>query len=62
MAVICHGGVISVVLATVLGITHDDTMIHRSATEHAGFRSIVTTNETAHLRTTGLPTGPFQKG
>ncbi len=70
IAVICHGGVINLVLATVLGIDNagpgffypNYTSIHRVAASRSGVRSIVTINETAHLRNTGLPMGLFQKG
>ena len=70
IAVICHGGVINLVLAAVLGIETDGpgffypnyTSIHRVAASRSGVRSVVTMNETAHLRNTGLPMGIFQKG
>lgn len=66
IAVVCHGGVINAYLAHVLGL--DDhrffypnyTSIHRVAAAGSGERSIVTLNETAHLRHTGLPIGIFQ--
>lgn len=70
IAVICHGGVINLVLAGVLGIIREGpgffypnyTSIHRVAASRSGVRSIITINETAHLRNTGLPMGLFQKG
>ena len=70
IAVVCHGGVINLVLAQVLGIITDGpgffypnyTSIHRIAASRSGVRSIVTINETSHLRNTGLPMGIFQKG
>lgn len=71
IAVVCHGGVINLYLAIVLGLTGDDrtgffypnyTSIHRVAASRSGVRSIITINETSHLRNTGLPMGLFQKG
>lgn len=70
IAVVCHGGVINHVLAGVLGLVTDRpgffypnyTSIHRVAAARSGTRSIITINETAHLRNTGLPMGLFQKG
>ena len=70
VVVVCHGGVINLVLATVLGIAGDGpgffypnyTSIHRVAASRSGVRSIITVNETSHLRNTGLPMGLFQKG
>ncbi|MFW2332381.1 histidine phosphatase family protein [Ilumatobacter sp.] len=70
IVVVCHGGVINLVLARVLGIDQEGpgffypnyTSIHRVAASRSGVRSIVTINETAHLRNTGLPMGLFQKG
>ena len=70
VAVVCHGGVINLVLADVLGIAAEGpgffypnyTSIHRVAASRSGIRSIVTINETSHLRDTGLPMGLFQKG
>jgi probable phosphoglycerate mutase len=37
------------------------TSIHRIAASRGGHRSIVTVNETAHLRGTGLPMGLLQQ-
>ncbi len=67
---VCHGGVINAYLADVLGIAAPPpgffypnyTSIHRVAASRSGIRSIITINETAHLRHTGLPMGLFQKG
>ena len=69
VAVVCHGGVINAYLATVLERADhrpffypNYTSIHRVAASRRGHRSIVTVNETAHLRRTGLPMGLFQEG
>ena len=70
IAVVCHGGVINGYLAHVLGLAEftrgffypNYTSIHRVAAASSGERSIVTINETAHLRGTGLPMGVFQAG
>ena len=70
VAVVCHGGVINLFLASILGLPTEPpgffypnyTSIHRIAASRSGVRSIVTVNETAHLRNTGLPMGLFQKG
>jgi probable phosphoglycerate mutase len=68
IAVVCHGGVINTYLAHVLGLGGQQsffypnyTSIHRVAAARSGERSIVTINETAHLRGTGLPIGLFQR-
>jgi probable phosphoglycerate mutase len=68
IAVVCHGGVINTYLAHVLGLGAQQsffypnyTSIHRVAAATSGERSIVTINETAHLRGTGLPIGLFQR-
>ena len=67
VAVVCHGGVINAYLAHVLGLGNkrgffypNYTSIHRVAAARSGERSIVTVNETPHLRGTGLPMGLFQ--
>jgi probable phosphoglycerate mutase len=66
VAVVCHGGVINAYLSHILGL--DDptgffypnyTSIHRIAAARSGERSILTLNETFHLRGTGLPVGLF---
>ncbi len=66
----CHGGVINLYLARVLGLSEatrgffypNYTSIHRVAAATSGERSVVTINETSHLRGTGLPMGLIQKG
>jgi len=71
VAVVCHGGVINAYLTTILDMTGDFsrgffypnyTSIHRVAASSNGDRSVITINETSHLRNTGLPMGLFQKG
>lgn len=69
IAVVCHGGVINTYLCHVLGLPDvggffypNYTSIHRIAAASSGERSIVTINETSHLRNTGLPMGLFQRG
>jgi probable phosphoglycerate mutase len=68
IAVVCHGGVINGYLAHVLGIEGagffypNYTSIHRIAAAGSGERSIVTINETSHLRGSGLPMGIVQRG
>ena len=74
IAVVCHGGVINAYLAHILNLdsakqgVHEHffypnyTSIHRVAAARSGERSVVTINETSHLRNTGLPMGLFQKG
>lgn len=64
IAVSCHGGVINAYIAHVLGLGvrpgffyPNYTSIHRVAASRGGHRSIITVNETAHLRGTGLPVG-----
>ncbi|MCU1364649.1 MAG: hypothetical protein JWN39_288 [Ilumatobacteraceae bacterium] len=66
VAVVCHGGVINAYLARVLGIADsvgffypNYTSIHRVMAARSGQRQIVTVNETAHLRGTGLPIGLY---
>ena len=66
VAVVCHGGVINAYLTSVLG-TPDSvgffdpnyTSVHRVMASRSGQRQIVTINETAHLRGTGLPIGLY---
>jgi probable phosphoglycerate mutase len=68
IAIVCHGGVINGYLSEVLGLDSGQngffypnyTSIHRVAAARSGERSIVTINETSHLRRTGLPMGLFQ--
>ena len=70
VAIVCHGGVINAYLSLLLGLDVDQrgffypnyTSIHRVAAASSGERSVVTVNETSHLRGTGLPMGLFQKG
>jgi probable phosphoglycerate mutase len=64
VAVVCHGGVINSYLAHVLGTAQRRgffypayTGISRVAASSEGRRSIVSINETAHLRGSGLPVG-----
>lgn len=65
VVVTCHGGVINEFLSSVLGINRGQffypnyTSIHRIAASSKGHRSILTVNETSHLRGTGLPVGLF---
>jgi probable phosphoglycerate mutase len=68
IAVYCHGGVINVYLCHVFGLPANHgliypnyTSIHRVAASRGGHRSVVTVNETAHLRGTGLPMGLVQQ-
>lgn len=67
VAVVCHGGVLSSYLAHVLGLERavnffypNYTSIHRVAAARSGERNILTINETAHLRGTGLPIGIYK--
>ncbi len=75
VAVVCHGGVINAYLSMIMGLTDEITggssrgffypnytSIHRVAASSRGDRSVITLNETSHLRNTGLPMGLFQKG
>lgn len=69
VAVTCHGGVVNAYLSHVLGLPVSTgffypnyTSIHRVAASRAGHRSIMTVNETAHLRHSGLPIGILQQG
>ena len=63
--VTCHGGVINEYLAHVLKLQTRQffypnyTSIHRIAASSHGHRSILSVNETSHLRGTGLPMGLF---
>ena len=64
IAVSCHGGTINAYLSHVLGLPvgpgffyPNYTSIHRVAASRSGVKSILTMNETAHLRGTGLPVG-----
>lgn len=70
VAIVCHGGVINAYLSKLLELGSDSrgffypnyTSIHRIAAASSGERSVVTINETSHLRGTGLPMGMFQQG
>lgn len=68
VAVVCHGGVINAYIASILDLGSkrgffypNYTSIHRIAAARSGERSVVTLNETSHLRGSGLPIGLFQK-
>lgn len=68
VAVSCHGGVINAYLSHVLGLPVSQgffypnyTSIHRVVASRGGHRSVVTVNETSHLRGTGLPMGLAQQ-
>lgn len=68
VAVSCHGGVINAYLSHVLGLPVSQgffypnyTSIHRVIASRGGHRSVVTINETSHLRGTGLPMGLTQQ-
>ncbi len=68
VAIVCHGGVINSYLARVLGTPESTgffypnyTSIHRVLAARSGQRQIITVNETAHLRGTGLPIGLYGK-
>ena len=67
IAVVCHGGVINGYIGHVLGLTGSRgffypnyTSINRIAAARGGTRTVITINETSHLRGTGLPMGLFQ--
>ena len=70
VAIVCHGGVINAYLTHILDLEVGSrgffypnyTSIHRVAAASSGERSVVTINETSHLRGTGLPMGLFQNG
>jgi probable phosphoglycerate mutase len=71
VAVVCHGGVINAYLTTIMKMGEEFgrgffypnyTSIHRVAASSNGDRSVITINETSHLRNSGLPMGLFQKG
>ncbi|MEQ1701329.1 MAG: histidine phosphatase family protein [Ilumatobacteraceae bacterium] len=68
VAIVCHGGVVNSYLGHVLGLPISQgffypnyTSIHRIAASGRGHRSVVTVNETSHLRGTGLPMGLLQQ-
>ena len=67
IAVVCHGGVINNYLCHVLALVRprgffypNYTSVNRVAAARGGTRTVVTVNETSHLRGTGLPMGLFQ--
>jgi probable phosphoglycerate mutase len=70
VAVVCHGGVINVYVARVLGLDFEQpgffypnyTSINRIVASRSGVRSLLTLNETSFLRGTGLPMGLVQNG
>jgi len=70
VAVVCHGGVINGYLSHILNLGEfargffypNYTSINRVAAASSGERSVITVNETSHLRGTGLPMGLFQQG
>lgn len=66
VAAVCHGGVINAYMTHILGIADPSgffypnyTSIHRVAAARSGERSLLSLNETCHLRGTGLPVGLF---
>jgi 2,3-bisphosphoglycerate-dependent phosphoglycerate mutase len=68
VAVVCHGGVLSAYLSHILGMGilpsggffyPNYTSIHRIIASGRGHRQVVSINETAHLRGTGLPIGMY---
>ena len=66
VAAVCHGGVINAYLTHILGIADPSgffypnyTSIHRVVAARSGERSVISINETCHLRGTGLPIGLF---
>jgi probable phosphoglycerate mutase len=68
VAISCHGGVINAYVMHILGlpVSHgffypNYTSIHRVAASRQGHRSVVTLNETSHLRGSGLPMGLVQQ-
>ena len=68
VAVVCHGGVINSYLGRILGTPSSNgffypnyTSIHRIVAARTGQRQIISINETAHLRGTGLPIGLYGK-
>lgn len=65
-----HAGVINLDLSVLLGLAAHQlgffspsyTSINRVVAARSGQRSILTINETAHLRNSGLPMGLHQNG
>lgn len=68
VAVVCHGGVVNVIAAAVLGLPTSQffvpnyTSISRIAAARSGERSIIWLNETAHLRGSDVAIGVFPTG
>ena len=66
VAAVCHGGIINAYLTHILRIDDPSgffypnyTSIHRVAAARSGERTVITINETSHLRGTGLLIGLF---
>ena len=66
VAVVCHGGVINVYISHILDIEDPSgffypnyTSIHRVAAARSGQRTVLSLNETAHLRGAGFRVGRF---
>jgi 2,3-bisphosphoglycerate-dependent phosphoglycerate mutase len=66
VAAVCHGGVINAYVSHILHIDEPSgffypnyTSIHRVAAARGGQRTVLSLNETAHLRSTGLRVGRF---
>lgn len=64
VAAVCHGGVINAYISHILNIEDPSgffypnyTSIHRVAAARGGTRTVLSLNETAHLRGTGLRVG-----
>lgn len=64
IAISCHGGTINAYVSHVLGLAPSSgffypnyTSVHRVMVSRSGVKSVLTLNETAHLRGTGLPMG-----
>lgn len=66
VAAVCHGGVINAYVSHILHIDEASgffypnyTSIHRIAAARGGQRTVLSLNETAHLRSSGLRVGRF---
>jgi probable phosphoglycerate mutase len=66
VAAVCHGGVINAYISHVLHVEDPSgffypnyTSIHRVAAARSGQRTVLSLNETAHLRSPGLRVGRF---
>jgi probable phosphoglycerate mutase len=61
IALVCHGGVVNVIVASVLGLgarmlfLPGYTSVSRVLVASSGQRSLASLNETAHLRVAGVP-------